>query len=235
MCYNSLKNNLWCEQDKVAYYVRMMRQEDAVQVTEIDREAFSSQWPPLNYKRELQSNLSHYIVAGDDAKTEVLTQAEDNNQTDSMGVAGRIKRWFGREHTPNPEQVPAKKDYIIGFAGLWVIADEAHVTSIAVREKYRRQGVGELLLSALIELATKLKAHTVTLEVRVSNTIAQNLYSKYGFVCVGTRRGYYTDNREDATLMTTQDITSAAFQEHLAQLKQACSRKMGQVFSEISG
>ncbi len=217
----------------MTYYVRMMRQEDASQVTDIDREAFSTQWPPPNYKRELQSNLSHYIVAGDDTKTVETTEAESPTKPDSTGLTARLRRLFGRDHRPSP--VPVKKEYIIGFAGLWAIADEAHITSIAVWEKHRRQGVGELLLIALIELATKLKSHTVTLEVRVSNTVAQNLYSKYGFTRVGTRRGYYTDNREDALLMSTPDITSVAFQERFIQLKKDYSGKFGEAYSQISG
>jgi|TARA_B100001964_G_scaffold245288_1_gene331276 ribosomal-protein-alanine N-acetyltransferase len=99
------------------------------------------------------------------------------------------------------------------------MADEAHVITIVVRKKCRGQGVGELLLIALNELAAKQKAHIITLEVRISNTVAQNLYTKYGFTRVGLRHGYYTDNQEDALLMSTQDITSIVFQKHFAQLK----------------
>ena len=80
---------------------------------------------------------------------------------------------------------------------------------------------------AIIDQATKLNARIVTLEVRVSNTAAQNLYSKYGFTQVGVRRGYYTDNKEDAILMSTENLASPAFQACLEQLKQAHSRNWG--------
>ena len=97
----------------------------------------------------------------------------------------------------------------MGFAGLWMLADEAHITNIAVREKHRRQGIGETLLIAIVELAIELGAHLITLEVRASNSEVQKLYAKYGFVRVGLRRGYYTDNREDAVLMSIEDVESA--------------------------
>ena len=215
----------------MAYYARVMRQEDVGQATEIDREAFSTQWPPPNYKRELRSRPSHYIVAINDARTAMVAEPQTAAPRIKYGrVAVIIRRWFGCYHAPNS---PLKKESIIGLAGLWMIADEAHITTIAVREKYRRQRVGELLLIALTELATKLKAHTITLEVRVSNTVAQSLYTKYNFTRVGLRRGYYTDNREDALLMSIQDITSVAFQEHFVQLKRNYLGKLGEVYSQI--
>ena len=89
---------------------------------------------------------------------------------------------------------------ILGFAGFWIVAGEAHVTSIAVRETYRHQGIGELMLISLVGLALEMGAEMVTLEVRVSNINAQKLYQKCGFRQVGVRRGYYTDNGEDALI-----------------------------------
>ena len=107
------------------------------------------------------------------------------------------------------------------------MADEAHIINIAVREDHRRQGVGELLLISIIDLATELNASIVTLEVRTSNTAAQSLYRKYGFSQVGIRKGYYTDNREDAILMSTEKIASTPFQAQLNRLKQAHSKRWG--------
>ncbi len=199
-----------------------MQLADVGQVTEIDREAFPTLWPPPNYKRELQNNISHHIVAIDDTVSETVALA-------SAGIVARIKRWFGWDHSVGSQ---SKKDLIIGFAGLWIMVDEAHITSLAVREKFRGQKVGELLLIALCELAVKLKARTMTLEVRVSNEVAQNLYTKYGFTRAGLRRGYYTDNREDALLMTTPDINSVAFQEHFAQLERDYFLTNKQMFRE---
>jgi ribosomal-protein-alanine N-acetyltransferase len=168
-----------------------MGQEDVSQVSEIDREAFPTLWPPANYQRELKNGLAHYIVACDEGK-----------------------------------------HHIMGFAGLWMLVGEAHITNIAVREKHRRQGIGEALLIAIIELAIELGAHLITLEVRASNTEVQKLYAKYGFVRVGLRRGYYTDNREDAVLMTIEDVKSNEVREKLEQLKRAHAEEMKKLLTK---
>ena len=120
-----------------------------------------------------------------------------------------------------------EEQYIVGFAGLWMMADEAHITNIAVRQGYQQQGIGEHLLIAMISLAMAQNARTLTLEVRASNTAAQKLYHKYGFTQVNIRRSYYTDNREDALVMAVEDITGAVFQKRLRQLEKAHSRKWG--------
>jgi ribosomal-protein-alanine N-acetyltransferase len=144
-----------------------------------------------------------------------------------LGLITRVRRLFTHDHFFSNELPPSNRHYIIGFAGFWVTADEAHITNIAVREPYRCQGIGERLLISVIDLATKLNARIITLEVRASNTAAQKLYYKYGFIQVGVRRGYYIDDREDGILMSTENITSASFQAQLQQLKQAHSRKWG--------
>ena len=127
-----------------------------------------------------------------------------------------------------------KEQYIVGFAGLWMMADEAHITNIAVRHGHQRRGIGEHLLIAMISLAMEQNARTLTLEVRASNTAAQKLYHKYGFTQVDIRRSYYTDNREDALVMTVEDITRAAFQRRLHQLEKAHSRKWGVALYHIA-
>lgn len=91
--------------------------------------------------------------------------------------------------------------HIIGYAGMWAIVDEAHVTNIALLEAYRGRKWGERLLDELMKTAAYLGMQSITLEVRVSNEIAQNLYRKKGFRPAGTRKGYYSDNREDALIM----------------------------------
>jgi ribosomal-protein-alanine N-acetyltransferase len=130
-----------------------------------------------------------------------------------------------RNSSDNP--LPSSLQHcVIGFSGFWVLAEEAHISSIAVRETHRRTGIGDLLLISLFSMAVELKARIVTLEVRASNITAQNLYTKYGFMHVGVRRGYYNDNKEDGLIMTTENITSSAFQSKLQQLKQALSEKL---------
>ncbi|WP_318506160.1 ribosomal protein S18-alanine N-acetyltransferase [Bacillus sp. T3] len=90
---------------------------------------------------------------------------------------------------------------VIGYCGVWVIVDEAHVTNIAILPEYRGKKLGEALLTKVIEVTKKLGAEKMTLEVRVSNNIAQGLYRKLGFKDGAIRKGYYTDNQEDALVM----------------------------------
>jgi ribosomal-protein-alanine N-acetyltransferase len=101
---------------------------------------------------------------------------------------------------------------ILGFAGIWLLSGEAHIVNLAVREAHRREGWGELLLIGLIQQAQGLRASMITLEVRASNVTAQQLYVKYNLAERGRRRGYYTDNREDALIMTLDDPTSPTYE-----------------------
>jgi ribosomal-protein-alanine N-acetyltransferase len=90
---------------------------------------------------------------------------------------------------------------VVGYGGMWNVLDEAHVTNIAVRAAYRRQGIGERIMRELMHAAVYLGSRKMTLEVRVSNIPAQNLYMKMGFHPAGLRKGYYSDNQEDALIM----------------------------------
>ena len=90
---------------------------------------------------------------------------------------------------------------VVGFAGLWAICNEGHITNIAVHPNYRGQGIGSKLVESLIENSSSWYINSLTLEVRASNKIAQNLYKKYGFKEEGMRKHYYQDNNEDAIIM----------------------------------
>ena len=90
---------------------------------------------------------------------------------------------------------------IIGYAGMWIIVDEAHVTNVAIMPEYRGQKNGEKLMSRLIDQAKERGALSMTLEVRASNMVAQGLYAKFGFVSRGIRRNYYSETQEDALIM----------------------------------
>jgi len=90
---------------------------------------------------------------------------------------------------------------VLGYGGMWIIIDEAHITNIAVAPAYRGKSLGKMLMSGLIKLAREKKARRMTLEVRVSNKIAQALYARMGFTPAGIRPGYYADTNEDALIM----------------------------------
>ena len=111
------------------------------------------------------------------------------------------------ENSELTKYVIAKKSgIVIGYAGMWIILDEGHITNIAVHPEYRGIGVGSLLLEALIEICKIEFIKSMTLEVRESNARAQNLYKKYGFFQNGIRKGYYRDNKENALIMWKYNI-----------------------------
>jgi ribosomal-protein-alanine N-acetyltransferase len=131
---------------------------------------------------------------------------------------------FRHELTQNKNAryvVAREGDRIVGYAGLWLMVDEAHITTFAVLPEHRRRRIGERMLQRLFDIADELGAEWLTLEVRVSNLGAQRLYEKYGFRRAGVRRRYYSDNNEDALIMWTDRLRDHAVRERLADLKRA--------------
>lgn len=110
---------------------------------------------------------------------------------------------------------------VVAYGGLWVMVDEAHITTFAVHPAWRRQRVGERLLLSFLDLAVDRGAHEATLEVRLSNLPARRLYEKYGFRPVGLRPRYYSDDHEDALIMTTEPLAERHMQERIARLRTA--------------
>ncbi len=102
-------------------------------------------------------------------------------------------------------------DQIAGYAGMWVIADEAHITTLGVARDFRGRKIGEQLLVGMLEESIRRGARRATLEVRQSNEVAQNLYRKYGFAPAAIRRGYYTDNGENAVVMWVDNLQSPSY------------------------
>jgi ribosomal-protein-alanine N-acetyltransferase len=108
---------------------------------------------------------------------------------------------------------------IVAFAGIWLMLDEAHVTTFAVHPDFRRRSIGERLLLAMLDVAIANGAREATLEVRLSNMAARKLYEKYGFRPVGLRPRYYSDDNEDALIMTTEPLGDPGMQARLARLR----------------
>lgn len=188
------------EPSNLPYVVEKMRLEDIPQVVEIERQAFPSPWPARAYRYEVtQNRLAHYFVARTQTDEEVAHEPEVEG-----GLLGRLQTWTHRGQT---DRRP-----IVGYCGFWVMAQEAHISTIAVDPPYRGLGIGQLLLVTAIDKAVELDAAMVSLEVRVSNFAAQSLYRKYGFKIVGRRQRYYSDNREDALIMTADHIASVPYQ-----------------------
>ena len=110
---------------------------------------------------------------------------------------------------------------IVAYGGMWLMVDEAHITTFAVHPAWRRQRIGERLLLAFFDLARDRRAREATLEVRLSNLAARRLYEKYGFRPVGLRPRYYSDNNEDALIMTTETFGEPGFEARIARLRAA--------------
>jgi len=110
-----------------------------------------------------------------------------------------------------------QEEQLLGYAGYWLIADEVHISIIAVDPQWRGRGLGELLLQNILNLAYEHAAALVTLEVRESNQAAQDLYLKYTFEIVGKRRHYYRDIGEDAILMTIKLQSNHLYRHFLDQ------------------
>lgn len=172
----------------IPYTVAPMAVADLDAVMAIEAAVYSSAWPASAYRHELEQNsMAHYLV---------LRPAEGTEATPN-GVRERLRGWLGQNR---------RGPSILGYGGFWLMVGEAHISTVAVDPQWQGLGLGELLLLELIELALRLQAEMVTLEVRVSNTIAQSLYEKYGFEYVGKRRRYYRDNNEDAHIMTVEQV-----------------------------
>ena len=216
----------------VNYQVRPMDLGDISQVMEIEEESFLNMWPATAFKRDIQHNpLARYLVAVEQregAEEAIAPPPEREPRVAPMpppGIGrwlGELKRLFGSE-----EEVGASREPIVGFVGIWLTLDEAHIVTIAVRESHRGRGIGELLLIAAIELATLNDQDIVTLEVRASNQAAQALYEKYGFKRVGVRHRYYSDNHEDAVIMTTDSIHSAPYRGLCQRLRREHRERCG--------
>ena len=201
------------------FVVRPMTESDLHRCTRVEREAFPSLFPPTSFGRELKNRLAQYLVVetdgsdGDSAKPETRPEK-------------LIKRLFSNAapvpwRSPIPWRIGPEPSKVVGFIGVWYMADEAHIVNIGVSGEHRGRGLGELLLIGALEHAQNRGVRMVTLEVRESNFIARNLYRKYGFTERGLRKAYYSDNREDAVIMTTEPIADPAFREGFARLVSA--------------
>ena len=170
---------------KLGIVVERMTLDDLQAVQAIERDSFTTPWPPHAYRTEIETNrMAHYIVARRDSE-------------------------------------------IVGFAGMWLMLDEAHVTTIGVKPELRGQGLGELLFATLMEIALNVNARRVTLECRVSNHSAQALYRKYTFREEGIRRRYYSDNNEDALIMWSEALDSPHYRQRFQEIRENLGAKLG--------
>ena len=210
-----------------------MTQDDVPDVSRVERRCFSNPWPTSAYRRELQNPAqNHYVVlrAVDDRLPVDQAHAEDvHAQPPAAGENARelprrslLPIGLGKRHETNG----SARSPIIGFAGMWMAYDEAHVTTIGVDPSYQGQGLGELLLLCMIDEAVARGAGWLTLEVRVSNAPAQTLYHKYGFTVQGTRKRYYSDNHEDALIMWSRALSDPDYRAAIERRRRALADRL---------
>jgi ribosomal-protein-alanine N-acetyltransferase len=192
MSLSSLPDRFPFHDPDLPFVVELMQLGDLRQVMAIERVSFPTPWPVSAYRHELtQNDLSTYVV---------LREQSDRPQEDWARRVGRRLSRAARRTLP-----------VLGYGGFWMIVEEAHISTLAVHPEWQGRGLGELLLVALIEASMLCGAAEATLEVRVSNVIAQGLYRKHAFAQVGRRKGYYTDRNEDALIMTTPRFDDPRF------------------------
>jgi len=190
-----------------------MRARDIPTVSAIEQSVFALPWSTTAFRYELRNNpASEYVVL------RYLPWVKSDKR-----LSWRSARWFPARRLLRESRDDAA---LLGYGGFWVVLDEAHICTLALRPEWRGRGLGELLLVSLLERAVSHEARIVTLEVRVSNVVAQNLYYKYGFEVVGRRKRYYSDNREDALIMTLGSIVAPAYQARLQELTDRLGEKL---------
>jgi ribosomal-protein-alanine N-acetyltransferase len=174
--------------DRPPYVVEPMTLADINRVLEIEHLSFSAPWSARAYRHEITQN---------EHSTMLVVRPAPQHRLAPL-------RWLGFLS-------PAAPGPVLGYAGCWLLVDDAHIATIAVHPDWRGHGLGELLLLSLLEEAAKRGAARATLEVRVSNTVAQGLYHKYGFRRTSRSKRYYADNSEDAYIMATPPFETPGF------------------------
>lgn len=179
-------------------WVRPMRPEHLPAVMAIENRVFiGDAWPESIYRRYLDAEDMLYCVL------ELTMQQPSGSEGDGYGLPP----------TPFvllPGLAVDEDPKLLGYAGCWLVEEEAHLMTIAVAPEWQGLRLGEWLLLQVLDLAERRGAKVCTLEVRVSNQRAQALYRRLGFRVEGRRRRYYTDNNEDALIMTTPPLWSEA-------------------------
>jgi ribosomal-protein-alanine N-acetyltransferase len=181
------------------FRIRRLEAKDIPTVISIDRLVFRDPWPESAYVQELYFNSNaHYFI---------LQLTPEMLRPNSRAQDRHTHSWAEHRAAPTSQ--------IVGFVGIRVEMERGHISTLALRPEWRGWGLGEMLLLTALDQAIHNGAHTVALEVRVSNAVAQNLYAKYDFVVVSQLRGYYADG-EDAYYMRA-NVEGQAYYTYLQQ------------------
>lgn len=179
--------------------LRYMKFDDIDQVVELDHLSFTNPWPARAYRYELTDQSR--------SKMFVLEQGGVTRQSNGTRPQYWLRWITGRSVVTGAP--------LVGYCGYWKVVDEAHISTIAVHPDWRGKKLGELMVWSMIRQAIRDEAAKITLEVRISNSVAQSLYRKYGFVVAGRRKRYYRDNNEDAYTMALMSLHEQTYRDML--------------------
>lgn len=184
------------------FLFRPMREEDIAEVMEIERRSFSNPWPESAYRHEIRYGMDSLFY--------VLQLYQDPSPT----------TWWDRLL----RRRQAERSPIIGYVGIRFFPGEAHITTIAVHPEWRGRGLGKYILLMAIQRALQHRVRFITLEVRVSNWVAQQLYTDLGFRVTGVQRSYYRDG-EDAWMMQLGPLDGTEI-ERLEEIRRATEARI---------
>lgn len=218
------------QEHRPGYRLDLMVLDDVPSVGRVERRCFPNPWPASAYRRELQDPVQNYYlvlraIPAPESSESDAAEPSSNGLSPHRSLPRRslLPLVIGRRQ----EDLPPARPALIGFAGMWLAFDEAHITTIGVDPDYRGQGLGELLLLSMFDGAIARGSNWLTLEVRVTNTAAQTLYRKYGFTVHGTRKRYYSDNGEDALIMWSRALSDEDVRAELEQHRLALAERLG--------
>lgn len=168
-------------QTQTPVILERMTAADLPEVMRIDAASFPKPWPEPSWRHEVEDNANARCWAAREAPARRTL----------------LQRVFG---------APSPRGEILGLVCMWIVFDEAHIATIAVRPDARGRRIGDALMRTCVQQACAENCSRMLLEVRVSNLVAQHLYRRYGFQVIGRRPRYYTDNQEDALVMTIEKL-----------------------------
>ncbi|MFB8790947.1 MAG: ribosomal protein S18-alanine N-acetyltransferase [Potamolinea sp.] len=176
-------------------------------VVELDHLCFGGLWTRPGYEREIESPSSNLLVL---EAHPASREAQDQSQSSAVLTQNSVTV------TADGETASTPPNFLVGLGCFWSIVEEAHITILAVHPDYQRQGLGQLLLYALLRDAKRRQLEWATLEVKPSNQAALSLYQKFGFQEAGRRRRYYQDTGEDALILWLRGLQKGEFEANMA-------------------
>ncbi|AFZ33997.1 (SSU ribosomal protein S18P)-alanine acetyltransferase [Stanieria cyanosphaera PCC 7437] len=191
--------------------INSAKEQQLTEIIEIDQLCFGGLWSKEGYQREIDSPNSSLL-------TLVVKELQESNGDSTQVIAPS-------NHSLNLIK-PNNNPQLIGIGCFWAILEEAHITLLGVKPNYQRQGLGKLLLYALLQQAIERKLERATLEVRASNQAAINLYEKFGFRLAGRRKKYYAKTGEDALIFWRGGLAEQQFKNDLANWKTEISNRL---------